>query len=189
MHFRSFESPVYVERRKNLLKQINNGIIVFLGNQESPMNYRDNTYRFRQDSTFLYYFGIDVPGLAAIIDAYGGDEVIFGNELTIDDVVWTGTLPTIDEMANKCGVSKVMPYDQLAVHIRNAQKSKRNIHFLPPYRHDNLIRMSEWLSIPSSIVSEMSSLNLIKAVAAQRSIKDTLEIIELDKAATITANM
>lgn len=59
------------------------------------MNYADNTYHFRQDSTFLYFFGSDYAGLSALIDIDEDREIIFGDELTIDDIVWMGT-PTHD---------------------------------------------------------------------------------------------
>ena len=99
MHFQLFDQSVYSNRRAALKKSIGSGIILLMGNEESSMNYKDNCYPFRQDSTFLYYFGLDVAGLAAMIDVDSGEETIFGNELTIDEIVWTGPLPSVTEMA------------------------------------------------------------------------------------------
>ena len=98
-----FQPQVYQQRRKILDKKVNNGLILLLGNDESSMNYADNTYHFRQDSTFLYYFGIDFPGLAAVLDTESGEEMIFGNDYTIDDIVWMGTQPTIADRALASG--------------------------------------------------------------------------------------
>src|SRR3954468_21477916 len=114
MKLQLFDKQVYTDRR-NVLKQniASDGIILLLGNENSSMNYKDNCYPFRQDSSFLYYFGIDVQNLAAIIDTDTGEEFIFGNELSIDDIIWTGTLPTVHEMATLVGVTQTKPYDQI----------------------------------------------------------------------------
>ena len=106
MQFRLFDKSVYASRRAVLKKNIGNGLILFLGNEESSMNYKDNWYPFRQDSNFLYYFGLNTAGLAAVIDADSGEEIIFGNELTIDDIVWTGPLPSVSDMAGAVGITK-----------------------------------------------------------------------------------
>ncbi|WP_315819005.1 aminopeptidase P N-terminal domain-containing protein [Paraflavitalea speifideaquila] len=108
------------------------GLIVLMGNEESSMNYKDNWYQFRQDSTFLYYFGLDVPGLAAIIDTESGEIGIFGNELSIDDIVWTGPLPSVKEMAVAVGVSQTAPYNDIVTRIQKALSTKRTVHLLPP---------------------------------------------------------
>jgi Xaa-Pro aminopeptidase len=189
MHFRTFDKQIYIDRRKVLKEKIGNGIILLMGNNDSPINFRDNTYRFRQDSTFLYYFGLDVAGLAAIIDTESGQETIFGSELSIDDIVWTGPLPSIRELAARVGVDKTLDYNDLGNILSSAKSSNRQMHFLPPYRHDNQIRIAEWLDIPLGIVSQMASLPLIKAVISQRSIKEPCEIEEIHIAAQITADM
>lgn len=189
MKYKSFESHIYIRRREVLRNKIGKGLILLMGNQEAPMNYRDNTYRFRQDSTFLYYFGIDVAGLAAIIDADSGDITVYGTELTVDDIVWTGPLPSIAEMASAAGVQFTGDYTNIDIALAKAKSSDRHIHFLPPYRHDNLVRMADWLDVPIRMVPEMSSALLIKSIVSQRAVKEACELIEIDKAAHITANM
>ena len=57
-----FNSSIYKNRRQALRKMMSNGIVLFLGNNEAPCNYPDNTYKFRQDSNFLYFFGQNNPG-------------------------------------------------------------------------------------------------------------------------------
>ena len=135
MELHLFDKQVYTDRRQVLKQNIgNDGLILLLGNEDSSMNYKDNCYPFRQDSSFLYYFGLDVPSLAGVIDTETGDEVIFGNELTIDDIVWTGTLPTVSEMAGMVGVSQTKPYDQIIHYVHKALIAGRKVHILPPYR-------------------------------------------------------
>jgi Xaa-Pro aminopeptidase len=108
-----FKPQTYIQRRKELAEKTGSGLILFLGNDESPMNYADNGYHFRQDSTFLYYFGIDFPGLAALVNVDSGQEIILGNDYTIDDIVWMGPQPTIAERTAQCGVEKVLPFSEL----------------------------------------------------------------------------
>src|SRR3569833_2513805 len=129
MHLHLFEKQVYANRRQ-VLKQTktNNDKEKQMGNEDSSMNYKDNTYLFRQDSTFLYYFGLDTHGLAAILDTDTGEVVIFGTELTIDDIVWTGTLPTISEMAAMVGVAQTEPYGKIAEYIYKAMAAGRPVH-------------------------------------------------------------
>ena len=189
MHFKTFEAHTYIQRRQELKSSVGSGLILLMGNHESPINFRDNTYRFRQDSTFLYYFGLDVSGLAAIIDVDSGSERIFGTELSIDDIVWTGPLPTLSEMAQSVGVYKTSAYNKIQTILTAAIASNRPIHFLPPYRHDNMIRLSEWFKISINKLAEHTSTSLIKSIVQQRSIKESCEITEMQKAANITANM
>jgi Xaa-Pro aminopeptidase len=189
MHFKTFDKSVYANRRNILKKTVGSGLILLMGNDESPMNYRDNTYAFRQDSTFLYYFGLDVAGLAAIIDTESGDEIIFGTELTIDDIVWTGLLPSINEMAQQIGVEKTQPYSTIEGFIAKTLSLKRTIHFIPPYRADNAIKLSQWLGVPVQQLSGQVSIPLIKAVVNQRAIKEVRELIEINKAVLTTTNM
>ncbi len=189
MHFRTFDAGVYQNRRTALSKKVASGVILLLGNHESPINFKDNCYRFRQDSNFLYYFGLDVAGLAAIIDTENGETTIFGTDLTLDDVVWTGPLPGISEMALTVGVNQTLPYSDLGKILLKAKSSNRHVHFLPPYRYDNLNYIAEWLNIPTAIVPEMASVTLIRAIVSQRSVKEACEIAELHHAAQITADM
>ena len=189
MYFKTFDKSVYTNRRNILKKTVGSGLILLMGNDESPMNYRDNTYAFRQDSTFLYYFGLDVAGLAAIIDTESGDEIIFGTELTIDDIVWTGLLPSINEMAQQIGVEKTQPYSTIEGFIAKTLSLKRTIHFIPPYRADNAIKLGQWLGVPVQQLSGHVSIPLIKAVVNQRAIKEVRELVEINKAVLTTTNM
>lgn len=189
MHFTLFDTPVYNSRRQTLLQNMGSGLIVLMGNEESSMNYKDNWYPFRQDSTFLYYFGLDVAGLAAVIDTESGEVVIFGNELSIDDIVWTGPLPSVKEMAAAVGVSHTAPYNDIATWIRKALFAGRTVHILPPYRPENRIKLAEWLQVPVQDVDRQVSLKLIKAVIRQRVIKEAIEVAEIEKAVSISADM
>ena len=189
MQFRLFESSVYQNRRTALKQNIKDGLILLMGNEESGMNYKDNWYPYRQDSCFLYYFGISLAGLAAIIDAETGEETIFGNDLSIEDVIWTGPQPTVAEMAAAVAVSKTAPYKNIETVIRKAITSGRKIHFIPPYRAENKIKIAQWLNIAVSAVNDSASVPLIKAIVSQRSYKEECEIAEMDKAAAISADM
>ena len=190
MELNLFDKQVYADRRQVLKENFgNDGLILLLGNEDSSMNYKDNCYPFRQDSSFLYYFGLDVPTLAAIIDTESGEEVIFGNELTIDDIVWTGTLPTINEMAGLVGVNATRPYADINHYVHKALTEDRRVHILPPYRPENKIKLANWFNTSLEDIADAVSLKLIKAVIAQRVIKSPLEIVELEKAVDISIDM
>ena len=189
MHFRTFSSATYINRRKVLKTKLPSGIILLLGNHEAPMNYKDNTYQFRQDSTFLYYFGLDISGLAAIIDLDSGEEIIYGTEMTIDDIVWTGPLPSVQDMAASIGVTVTKDFSEITEFISKSRQKGRSVHFLAPYRHDNIARLSYWLDIPIHEVHNHTSVSLIKSVISQRSIKEACEIEEINNAVNTTANM
>ena len=190
MKLHLFNQQVYTNRR-NILKQTigNDGLILLLGNEDSSMNYKDNCYPFRQDSSFLYYFGLDVQSLAAIIDTGTGEEVIFGNELTIDDIVWTGTLPTVNEMAAMVGVTQTSPCDQIKHYIHKAMNSGRKVHILPPYRPENKIKLAAWLNVSLGDVAGHVSLKLVNAVIAQRLFKSPLEVEQMENAVSISVDM
>jgi Xaa-Pro aminopeptidase len=190
MELNLFDQQVYTDRRLTLAKNIGtDGIVLLLGNEDSSMNYRDNTYPFRQDSSFLYYFGLDVPTLTGIIDTDTGEEVIFGNELTIDDIVWTGTLPTVSEMAAMVGVIQTKAYDQVIHYVHKALIAGRKVHILPPYRPENKIKLAEWFNTSLDDVADYISVKLIKAVIAQRVIKTPLEVAEMEKAVSTSVDM
>jgi len=184
-----FEKEIYIKRRQKLLETIKSGIIVFLGNDESPMNYKDNTFRFRQDSTFLYYFGLSYPGLSAVIDADSGRETIFGNELTVDDIVWMGTQPTISEKSRQIGVTDTAPLADFNTIVSLAANQGRTVHFLPPYRPEHKLKLAEMLRINPDKIESQASVELIKAVVSQRNYKSEEEIIEIEKAVNISADM
>lgn len=184
-----FSAATYTGRRNALKSKGLKGIAIFLGNNESAMNYPDNTYHFRQDSNFLYFFGLDFPGLAAVIDFDSGEDFIFGDDATLADVIWMGPQIPLKEKAAKVGVTKTAPYADFAKVIDNAKKQGRTIHFLPPYRGDNKILIHEMLGIPVSQVQENASLPLIKAVVSLRSVKDAGEIAEIEKACAVGYQM
>jgi len=184
-----FPKKIYTKRRKTLQQQIKSGLILLMGNELSSMNYTDNTYHFRQDSNFLYYIGLDLPSLTAIIDVDNKETILFGTELTIDDIIWTGPQPSLKSLATKSGIKKVVAPSKIAGIIKAAKKSGRAIHFLPPYRPENKIKLSEWMGLPINGLSCVSCVPLIKAVVAQASIKGKEEIVEMEKALAITADM
>lgn len=177
-----FSTETYKNRRNNLKKAIGKGQILFLGNNEAPMNYTDNTFRFRQDSSFLYYFGINLPGLSALIDIDNDQEIIFGHEFSMDDIIWIGPHERLASLASKVGVEKTISPTEIGKYI-----SKDTLHFLPQYRFDNQIFISEILNQKTNEIKP--SLELIKAVVAQRSIKTQEEIIEMASAVNITREM
>lgn len=184
-----FPSITYINRRNQLKKQISSGIILLLGNDESPMNYPDNTYHFRQDSSFLYYFGLNYAGLIGLIDIDNQKEYIFGEELTIDHIVWMGYQPTIKEKSLKVGIENTAPLNKLENILKEAKSKNRKIHFLPPYRAKNTLKLYSLLGIKPEEIFNNISLDLIKAVIKQRIYKSDEEISEIDKAASISADM
>ena len=184
-----FAANVYVERRSRLKEQVQSGLILFLGNEESPMNYQDNQYSFRQDSSFLYYFGLDFPSLAAIIDVDRDKEVIFGDDLTIDDIIWTGPQPALSERCQEAGVRESASLDKLQVTLKKAVQQGSEIHFLPQYRAENVLKIERLLGIHPTVVQEHVSESLIRAVVAQRSLKSKEEIEQIEAALDVSYEM
>jgi Xaa-Pro aminopeptidase len=184
-----FEKEVYVNRRKKLMEKLSDGIALFLGNVESPMNYTANTYRFRQDSSFLYFFGLDFPGLAGVIDFDNGNEYIFGNDVDMDDIIWMGPQVPIQENARRAGITRTAPLAKLFGFIQDSLKNGRKVHILPPYRAENKLQLENLLSVPSDRVREFASVDLIKAVVNIRSVKEKIELEEIKKACAIGYKM
>lgn len=184
-----FKSEIYRQRRAALRNQMHDGLILILGNQEAPANYPDNTYKFRQDSSFLYFFGLNHPGFAGVIDVGSGEEILFGNDVDMDDIIWMGPQPTVNEQASQVGISKSLPFTKLTEKIHQAVASKRKIHFLPPYRYDNMILLEELLGIRATVVKQYASIELIKAVVALRSVKGPEEIEEIEDACNVGYEM
>lgn len=184
-----FKKDVYIERRKRLKDKLKSGLVLFLGNQEAAFNYADNNYHFRQDSSFLYFFGLDLPNLGGLIDLDSGKEYLFGNDFAIDDIIWMGPQPSIKELASDIGVENTEPLDQLGNYLRNAKNQDRNIQVLPFYRGDTIIQFSNFMEIQHSEVEDFVSIELIKAVVYLRSIKDQYEVEELIKASAIGYKM
>ena len=153
------------------------------------MNYTDNTYHYRQDSTFLYFFGSDYAGLNAIIDIDENREIIFGDELTIDHIVWMGTQPTIKEKSAAVGINETAPAADLKSYLEKAVKQNRTIHYLPPYRPEHQIKLFDLLQVHPNIAAKNASVKFINAVVNQRNYKSTEEIIQIEDAVNITADM
>ncbi len=184
-----FSKETYINRRRQLVKDVDKGLILFIGNSESPMNYQDNTYKYRQDSTFLYFFGLNHPDLVAILDAESGEETLYGDDYTIDHIVWMGNQPTIADRAKSCGVNNTAPSGKLISDLQDAISVGRQIHFLPVYRGESKIKLFEYLGVFPEKVREDSSLELVKAVIKQRNYKSEEEVAEIEKAVNITVNM
>jgi Xaa-Pro aminopeptidase len=182
-----FSKQTYTNRRNQLRAQFKSGILLFIGNDESGMNYEDNTYRFRQDSSFLYYFGINRPGLYAIMDIESGHDYIYGDDLTIDSIVWMGAQPTIHEMAAGFGVENTGPLSSLYQKVKTYTVA--SIHYLPPYRPEHYLKLMGILGVGKSEVLARASIPFITAVAEQRNVKSDEEIEEIDHAVSITAEM
>ena len=180
-----FPTQTYIQRRNSLKSLINKGLLLFLGNSDASVNYPGNQYRFRQDSTFNYFFGLTEPDLAAIIDVESGEEIIFGNDVDIDDIIWMGPQPLIKDKAKSVGVHKTLPLSSLDEYVSNAKSKGRIVHFLPPYRNHNKIVLNRLLDIPFEKMKEMASIEFIKGVVKLRIVKDDSEIAEIEKACNI----
>ena len=185
-----FSKETYVNRRAELKKLVKSGIIILFGNNESPANFPANGYYpFRQDSSFLYYFGPKRDGLVGVIDVDNDKELLIGNDIDIADIVWYGSVASVHDMAEHAGVKESTPMKQLQVICDNAMKEKRTIHFLPPYRHDTMIQIFDLLGIHPSKQREAASVELIKAVVKMRSTKEQQEIEEIERACAIGYKM
>ncbi len=163
-----FKSEVYIKRREELHKKLKSGLALFLGNVDSAMNYPANAYHFRQDSDFLYFFGLDIPGLAGLMDFDSGKDRIFGNDFDMDDIIWMGPQPSVKELSLKCGVTESFPMSKLEETIKDAISKKRKIHFLPPYRGESKMTLGS---------------------LSMRSIKEKIEIDEIEKAGAVAYEM
>ena len=182
-----FSKETYIQRRAELKKQVGSGVLLFLGNDDMGLNYEDNAYRYRQDSSFLYYFGISNAGLSAIIDIDEDREIIFGDELSIDMIVWTGILPTLHAQALEVGISDTRPALEVVDYLKKAQEGGRALHYLPPYRPEHRIKLLEWLGVP--LAEQKGSIPFIRAIVKQRNHKTAEEVVEIEKACDVTAEM
>lgn len=183
------KKETYIRRRAQLKRDMQSGLLLFLGNDEVGMNYADNTYRFRQDSTMLYFFGLDYAGLAAVIDVDEDREIVFGNELTIDDIVWTGTQPSLSDKCEPVGISDVLPMNELKSYIDKAHAKGQLVHFLPPYRGDHRVWLWELLGIEPAAQSDLASVPFIKAIVKQRNYKDEEEIRLIEESVDLSTEM
>ena len=179
-----FEKETYIRRRAQLKKLVGEGVVVLFGNNESPANYPANGYApFRQDSSFLYYFGQHRDGLVGVIDIDNDEEWLFGDDIDVEDIVWMGYTPSVADLAAQVGISKTAPMAQLKVLCDKA--NGRSIHFLPPYRFDTKIQIMDLLGIHPSQQKEKASLDLIKAVVKMRATKEPQEIEAIEKACDV----
>ncbi|MCE5348254.1 MAG: aminopeptidase P family protein [Bacteroidales bacterium] len=184
-----FKSEIYIRRREELRKKMKTGLALFPGNMEAPMNYPSNTYHFRQDSDFLYFFGLDIPGFTGVMDFDSGIDRIFGNDFEMDDIVWMGPQPKVKELALKSGVTNTAPIPRLEEIVTDALSKKRKIHFLPPYRAETKMILGALLKENPCQMKTLASVDLIKAVISMRSIKEKVEIEEIEKSLDIAYEM
>lgn len=182
-----FSPETYKQRRAELKQRLGSGVVLLLGNDLVGYNYRDNEYEFRQDSTFLYYFGLSQDGLNAIIDIDNDRDIIFGDELTIDDIVWTGNLPTLHDSAAKAGVEDVRPTSELKPYLDKAKAVASPVHYIPYYRAEHDIKLLRFLDVLPG--GAQPSIPLIRAVVDMRNHKSAEEIAEIEKACMVTALM
>lgn len=175
-----FPSSIYKERRNHLKNEVHGGLIFFPGNQEVSFNYLANTYAFRQDSNFLYFFGLDHPDLAGVMDLDSGKEILFGNDVEIGDIIWMGKQPTMRERGRQTGVEEILPMSKLEETLQSALASGRKIHYAPPYRGETMIQIAELLGYPLSRIRNQASEELIRGIVKLRMKKDQLEIQEIE---------
>jgi Xaa-Pro aminopeptidase len=184
-----FPAKTYAARRARLQSQFSRGLLLFLGNEESPMNYADNTFHFRQDSTFLYYMGVDQPSWAAVIDVDEGTTTAFADDATLDAIVWTGVVPSVAELAGRGGITATRPAGSLADVLGAAIAQGRDIHFLPPYRPENAIKLFRLLGVHPDQAKIQASVPFIRAVVEMRAVKDEAEVAEIERAVDTCVDM
>ena len=176
-----FKPETYAGRRAALHQELKNGIAIFPGNEEASFNYPSNTYHFRQDSTFSYFFGINQPDLAGIIDFDNKTDILYGNDVDMDDIIWMGPQPSIVDRGKLAGIAKTSPLADFATYVKEALHKGRKVHFLPPYRGETKIMLSEVLGIAPGKLKAAASEDLIHAVVKLRSIKTEEEVVEIEK--------
>ena len=184
-----FSKETYVHRRETLKKLVKNGLIIFFGNNNSPANYPSNCYTFRQDSSFLYYFGQTREGLVGVIDIDNDKEYLIGDDIDIEDIGWYGSVDSVSDLAAQVGIMNSAPMKQLKPLTEKAQSKGQKIHFLPPYRFDIKIQIMDLLGIHPSQQKGRASMDLIMAVVKMRSAKEQQEIEEIERACAIGYKM
>ena len=181
-----FSKETYIRRRTELKKLVQSGVIVIFGNNESPFNFPNNGYYpFRQDSSFLYYFGVQRDGLVGVIDIDNNIDTLVGDDIDIEDIVWYGSVDSVKDLAAQVGIEHSAPMKHLKTVCHDAIKQKRKIHFLPPYRHDIKLQIFDLLGIHPNQQKDAASMQLINAVVKMRSVKEDQEIEEIEKACEI----
>lgn len=177
-----FNPEIYTERRNALRKLMPSGIILLPGNTEAAYNYPANTYTFRQDSNFSYFFGLENPDFVGVMDIDNGTDYIFGNDFGIDDIIWMGPQPKVIDLAAKVGVKNTSTLSELGVFLSNAIRKRRPVHFAPAYRAETTLQLSSLLGLTPSRIRDYASLPLIEAIVKLRSIKADIEVAEIEKA-------
>ncbi len=178
-----FDKQTYVRRRERLMRETPNALLLFVGNDDSPFNYAGNQYRFRQDSTFLYLFGLDTPGLAATIDTSAGVSTLYADDVSMDDIVWTGPMPSAADRAGLCGAERVRPSASLAADIGRAKAARQEVLYVSPYRGETVLRLSELLCLAPAEVVAGGSARLARSLVELRSAKEQCEIDDMDRQA------
>jgi len=184
-----FKKEVYIDRRNRLKKEMSSGLALIFGNAEASYNYPANTYHFRQDSDFLYFFGLDHPDFVGVVDIDNNKDYIFANDVDIEDIIWMGPQPSVKSQAALVGVENTAPYNDLADFLAVQIRAGRKVHFLPYYRGDRLVQIKQLLGLLTARVKDYVSDELVKAVIKLRSIKDKYEIAEIEKAVDIAYDM
>lgn len=194
-----FDKSIYIQRRAQLRKDVKTGLLLFPANSEASSNYSANTYSFRQDSNFLYFFGLNEPDMVGVVDADSGVDSIYANDLEMDDIIWMGQLPTVKELAAQVGVEHTAPKSALIEVVANAYKQGRTVHYVYPYRCKTSNYLLDLINYSKPINTSVSqayeelknhqSVEMIKAIIKQRSIKSTEEIIEIEKAVKTAYDM
>lgn len=180
-----FTKEVYWQRRKELRAEMSGGLVLIPGNDESSMNYPANTYHYRQDSSFLYFFGINQPGFYGVCDLDSGEDILFGDDFTMEDIIWMGQQPRVSELGARVSLEKTAPLSELGDYLKDAVQKGRKVHMLPSYRGDQVLKIAALFGMPHEEVKSLVSEELIKAVVKLRSIKDELEISEIEKAVDV----
>jgi len=183
-----FETQVYINRRNKLKQNLNHGLILLYGNKENSRNFRDNHYPFRQDSTILYYTGLNIPGISIVIDIDEDKEILFGKDPTIEDSIWSGPKPSLDELCGSAGIEECISHQDIKNWLKK-NTLNRKIHFLPPYRDEHLLKLQNWLGLSSIEIQNQKSIDLIRAVVEQRNVKSKKEILLIEEAIEIASQM
>lgn len=184
-----FSKETYVKRRDALRKKMDSGIILIQGNVDSPYNYPSNCYHFRQDSNFLYFFGLQLQGYYGVLDIDNGKDIIFGNDVDIDDIIWMGPQPSVKDLSKKVGVTESHPVHELKELLTKAIATGRKVHFLPPYRAEHYLDLQNLLGITPDMANHWVSEKLIEAIISLREIKEPCEIEEIERAIETTYEM
>ena len=184
-----FEASIYTQRRERLKRQMGSGVVLLLGNQYSPMNYPANPYHFRQDSSFLYFFGLSSSDLAGVIDVEADRDILFGDDVSVDDIIWMGDQPLMRDRAAQVGITETLPLEKLQETIKESLTQGKKVHILPPYRPSNALKLQGLLGVPADRIRDHVSEELVLAVVEQRSIKIAEEIEQIELALDATYDM